>query len=296
MDVSNGNGASRDLLNHVRPIPSAVPPLVFLPALGFSAHSFEGVARALGDGAPSLLVDLPATNHRTAVGSDAIVGAVADALDGVRDAAPVLVGHSIGGAIAVRLIARRHFPASALVLVDAAVAPFALSWWERLVLHPLVWVPLLRLAGAGHLVRAALPVLLREPPIVDARSVDELARTLASARRRAMMLAYYRAFLAPDELVQTEHDLGRVRLPVLILRGARDHVLPPTVMARVADALPPTTPVETRQFAFGGHLLPLEEPVPVAHAIADFVRELPRLRALQAGGATHSADWPSARA
>src|SRR6185369_16190210 len=57
-------------------------------------------------------------------------------------------GHSIGDAIAVRLAARYAARFSALVLVDAAVAPFRFAWWEHLAAHPLLWSPLLRMFGA----------------------------------------------------------------------------------------------------------------------------------------------------
>ncbi len=254
------------------------PGLAFLPALGFSGHSFAAAAAELRGFEPRLLVDLPQPIDPVGVGGDDIVRAIAAALAGVRPLAPVLVGHSIGGAIAVRLIARLGFPAAALVLVDAAVAPFRLSWWERLVLHPHLWVPLVRVVGARNAVGAALPSLLREPPIVDPSDVDELARHLADAGRRHTMIAYYREFLAPAELAATERDLARIHVPVLVVRGARDHVLPNTVMAHIVDALPPGARVETRAFAFGGHLLPLEEPVAVARAVAEFVASLPRLR------------------
>lgn len=268
---------------HIRPVGSADArdghgALAFLPALGFSGHSFAMVADRLSGFDPRLLVDLPQPIGPNGVTGREILESIDAALEDVRGFAPVLVGHSIGGAIAVRLIARLRFPAAALVLVDAAVTPFHLSWWERLVLHPRLWVPLVRLVGARQAVRAALPLLLREPPVADARDIAELSRHLASVERRHTMIAYYRAFLSPAELAATEQDLARVEMPVLVLRGARDHVLPNSVMAHIVDALPPGARVETRAFAFGGHLLPIEEPAAVARAIADFIETLPRLQ------------------
>jgi len=170
-------------------------PLVFLPALGFGAHSFVGVAESMRHPGRRVLVDLPRVD--AAESADEIVSAVADELARLHCQAPILVGHSVGGAIAVRLIARRHCRSAALVLVDAAVAPFPMTWWERLASHPQFWIPLLRLFGASRMVRASLPHILREPPISDVRGIEELVEHLDAVDERQMMYAYYRAFLTP---------------------------------------------------------------------------------------------------
>jgi len=246
-------------------------PLVFLPALGFTGHSFSGVAARMRHPGERLFLDLPQLDGVSLRSADTIVAAVASELAALDGQWPILVGHSIGGAIAVRLIARHRCRVAALVLVDAAVAPFPMSWWERIAIHPAVWVPLLRLCGATRLVRASLPHVLREPPITDVHDLDELADRLAKRAERLTMSAYYRAFLTPRELAASERDLAEVRMPVLVLRGRRDHVLPNSVMARVVEALPAETRVEVHGFAVGGHLLPIELPAEVARAIDDFL-------------------------
>ena len=89
------------------------------------------------------------------------------------------------------------------------------------------------------------------------------------------MIAYYRAFLVPRQLEATARALGSVHVPVLLLRGARDHVLPNEQLAEVIGALPHETRVEAHVFPCGGHLLPLEVPAAVARAVDDFIAELP---------------------
>ena len=69
---------------------------------------------------------------------------------------------------------------------------------------------------------------------------------------------------------------------MLLLRGARDMVLPNSVLLDVISALPEDTRVEVHIFAYGGHLLPLEAPAAVARAIDTFVAELPELIHAQA--------------
>src|SRR5262245_28254796 len=126
---------------HVLPSPPGcrqeLAPVVFLPALGFSGHSFAAVVAQMTACRERVLVDLPGIGDgptAAKVTSRDIVAAVAEVLKSVssRGGPPVLDGHSIGGAIAVRLLAHHAAPVQALVLVDAPVSPFPFAWWEYL--------------------------------------------------------------------------------------------------------------------------------------------------------------------
>jgi pimeloyl-ACP methyl ester carboxylesterase len=276
---------------HVLPAPDGdgheAGPLIFLPALGFTGHSFADVEAVMHARRKRVLIDLPGIGEGTpaeSVEGEDIVDAVADTIAGlaVCDCPGVLIGHSIGGGIAARLLARHPERFSALVLVDAAVAPFRFAWWEHLAAHPALWAPLLRWFGAPDIVRVALPRVLHEPPVADGWDLEELSRQLTDPVRRRTMISYYKAFLLPKQLAATAGCLAGVRVPVLLLRGARDFVLPNSLLLDVIAALPEETRVEIHIFAYGGHLLPLEAPAPVARAIDTFVAELPELIEAQA--------------
>jgi pimeloyl-ACP methyl ester carboxylesterase len=268
----------------VLPVPPGcrqdLAPIVFLPALGFTGHSFAAVAAEMTCCRERVLVDLPGIGEgptAAKVTCADIVAAVAEVLERVSSGGrpPVLVGHSIGGAIAVRLLAHYSARVESLILVGAAVAPFPFAWWEHWAAHPGLWAPLLGLFGAPKLVRMALPRVLHEPPIADGWDLDELGRQLADPVRRRTLVTYYRAFLSPKELALTARALGSVRGRVLFLRGARDHVLPNSVLAEAVGALPPETRAEVHVFPYGGHLLPLEAPAAVARAVDDFIVQVP---------------------
>src|SRR5579883_3118685 len=147
------------------PSPGAEPraPIVLLPALGFAGRSLLPVARALDGRRLRALVDPPGIEGGPplpSIDADALLDGLAGAIDRLDAGPVVLAGHSIGGAIAVRLAARRPERVAALVLIDAPVSPFPLSWWERLALHPATWVALLDLLGPVLAVRLALPDVL----------------------------------------------------------------------------------------------------------------------------------------
>ena len=122
----------------VQPAPSACAtvgaPMVFLPALGLTQHSWAGVTAKLAACRPRVLVDLPGVGEaprdrrvrcRGRDGRRSSTSSTRWRRDGGRI---VLAGHSLGGAIAARLGgAARRARVEALVLVAAPVSTFPLE-------------------------------------------------------------------------------------------------------------------------------------------------------------------------
>jgi 4,5:9,10-diseco-3-hydroxy-5,9,17-trioxoandrosta-1(10),2-diene-4-oate hydrolase len=277
-DVSEATPPARSSLAveyRVIPPPSGCgpvrAPVVFLPALGFTGHSFAAVASNMSSCRPRILVDLPALDQVSSTRViDAVAGVIAD-----QSAEPViLVGHSIGGAIATRLAARHPERVAALVLVDAAVTPFDLSWWERLALRPSLWSPALRVFGQPAVFKRLLPEEICDWDTIDDFDLRKLAYQLGDPGQRRILLDYYQAFLSPIELQRTEMALGLVRAPVLILWGRRDGVVPSTVVSAIRGAIAPAVRVDVRWFPQAAHLLPMERPEAVARALDDLDRRL----------------------
>jgi pimeloyl-ACP methyl ester carboxylesterase len=246
------------------------PPIVFLPALGFTGHSFAAIALHMHACRERVLVDLPGIGDEVALGkvnSAEVVEAVDDVIRSESGAPVILVGHSIGGAIATRLAARHPEHVAALVLINAAVTPFDLSWWERLALHPAVWAPALRIFGQPLLFKRVLPEVIGDTGAIDEFDLRKLAHLLGDAGDRATLLDYYRTFLTLPELERTEHALGRVQAPILVLWGRRDGVLPPSMVAAIRGAIAPTVRIDVRFYPGAAHLLPMERPEEVALAL-----------------------------
>jgi pimeloyl-ACP methyl ester carboxylesterase len=220
------------------------------------------------------LVDLPGTGQSEAledIQAEAVLRTLSRFL--ANEGPVILVGHSLGGVIAVRLAAQAPANVRALVLLDAPLAPFPLAWWQRAALHPWVWTPMLHLIGAIRATRFALHRLGEHPTAESRQSIRLLGHELATRSSRRVLLAYYRSFLRPDALHQAELDLARIRVPVLVLWGSHDHVVPARVVAETLADLPAGTPVTTLSLP-AGHLAPLEVPSEVASAISKFARDL----------------------
>jgi pimeloyl-ACP methyl ester carboxylesterase len=160
----------------------------------------------------------------------------------------VLVGHSMGGAVAQLLALRSPERVRALVL---------LATGARLRVDPSVLS-----AIRDHF--DELPALLAATsysPASDRRQVEAWARAQVQSSRE-VMLADFEACAHFD---LREH-VGALRMPVSILSASDDLLTPPKVQARFVELVPRARLVPLSRT---GHFLHVERPDAVAAAIAE---------------------------
>jgi pimeloyl-ACP methyl ester carboxylesterase len=199
--------------------------------------------------------------------------AVLEALD-VRGA--IVVGHSMGGMVVLRLAADRPEALServaGLVLVATSGGPVTrLPYWG--LLAPVVS----RLAGAQ--VRLSQRVRRGLLPAGDVSYV--IARRAFGDRPEPSQVELTRAIIdATSPLVVADLlgdvmsvDVGaaleEVELPALVIVGSKDHLTPPWTARRLAAALPRA---ELLTLAGCGHMVMLERPRELAEALERFGR------------------------
>lgn len=171
---------------------------------------------------------------------------------------PVLVGHSLGGAIAMALAAERPELSRALVLVDSA-APSGLKTPESR--FPAIEA----MRNDPKLLAAALGAVV--PTLSDSAFLAEL---VADARLMAepAWLGHARALSRFD----LSGRLGSYRAPVLVVRGDRD-LLITDEMARETAAVFPRALLETMEDV--GHSPMAEAPERFAALLSGFIASLP---------------------
>ena len=255
--------------------PEDAPPLLLIHGTGASTHSFAGLAPLLADRFRLVIPDLPGHGftQKLANPDPANVSRVVAALLAELGIAPALVlGHSVGAAIAFHATARHLLAPQALVGLGGALLPFA---------------------GVGK-VYPGLAKALFVNPFMPAffsfttrfQSMPDLLRRWTGSNSSREQVAYYErlfrnaghtggalALMAHWDLDEIERSITGVHCPVLLLHGERDKTVPPETSRTVARRLAQHgTPVEHHGLPGLGHLAHEEAPDRHAEMILDFAR------------------------
>ena len=247
-------------------------PLVLVHGLGGAAANWLALAPLLLPGRRLIVPELPGHGGSSPLPAAPSLSPYADRLGLLLDhegAAPAaVVGHSLGGAVALRLALRRPEAVSALVLAAAA----GISSATRSARYALTITGILKPGRkiAPHRGRVARSALLKrvvfgrwgasDPVALPPELVEAL---LAGPARHTDTVSAAKALVRDDLRPELEH----VRCPVLVLWGARDNQLP------VDDAFDYARRLRAplRVIADCGHLLIVERPAGCADAITGFL-------------------------
>jgi pimeloyl-ACP methyl ester carboxylesterase len=245
-------------------------PLMLVHGLGGAAANWLALAPMLLPGRRVLVPELPGHGGSAPLPAAPSLNAYADRLAVLMDEPSAVVGHSLGGAITLRLAIRRPELVSALVLAGAA----GISSGTRAARYALTMTGLIkpgkRIAPYRHRVArsSTLKTLVfgrwgaSDPPAFPAEIAEAF---LAGPGRHTDTVSAAKALVRDDP----RGDLDRVRCPVLLVWGARDHQLP------IDDAFDYARRLRAplRAIADCGHLLIGERPGACADAIESFLAD-----------------------
>ncbi len=201
-------------------------------------------------------------------GNNAYVGLLYALLDslGVKDA--VLVGHSMGGAIAAQAALDRPDRVRGLVLVDAAGLGVRWPFMLRVAHWPIVGALFDRLRGRAA-TAGILKALYAVPSRVTAEDVDQYYAPLAEPGFGRGLRGVLREF----GFERLRGHLGQLATPTLVMWGTRDRLIPLSVGEAMATELPRAVLL---RFPDAGHALPEEAPGAFNRALVGFLlRGLP---------------------
>ncbi len=241
------------------------PPLLLLHGFGGAAWNFTELVPRLA-GRRLLIPDLPGHGASAPLPAVSMAG-LADAVAALLPGPLPVVGHSMGGVVALRLAERHPGLVSGLVLA----APAGISSSTRISEASIALAGLVqpaRLAGR-HVDRIAHSPRLRRlvfgglevsnPDVLTALAVEGFLR---GPRLHADALGAGLALASDDPRAFLE----RVRCPALVLFGARDRQVPVEDGFEYARRLG----AQLRIIADCGHLLIGERPEACARAVLDF--------------------------
>jgi 3-oxoadipate enol-lactonase len=178
----------------------------------------------------------------------------------------VLLGHSMGGMVAQEVVARRPELVSKLILCGTSPA-FGKSdgQWQRDFIAERT-APL----DAGRSMAELAEVLV--PQMVGPGSLPEGVR-LATHCMGLVPPSTYRRALECLVTFDRRANLAEIRVPTLLVAGQYDKNAPPSVMKKMADAIPGSDYIEMKGV---GHLQNLEAPDDFDGFVLNFLA-LPRM-------------------
>ncbi len=236
------------------------PPVILIHGAGGTHLDWPPQIRRL-DGQPLFALDLPGHGKSEGVGRQQIGEYAADILrfmDALKLTAAVLVGHSMGAAIALTLAIEEPGRLLGLALLGASyqlrVSPSILDAASRTSSS----------RAAVHMVTEAA-----YSPRMDAR-FKELAELRMAQTRQPV---FYGDFLACDSFNVLER-LGRISTHTLVIGAIHDILTPLWCSATLAEHIPGA---RLQEIPFAGHMVMLEQPERVAFALSAFFDSLPDL-------------------
>ena len=248
------------------------PPLILLHGLGTSSETWGPTIRALLDRFTVNAPDLAGHGQSSGASLRGSVEPLVKALDdlcaklGLETAA--VVGHSLGGLVAVRFALNHPDRVSHLVLVDAGGIGEEMSWLLRLAAIPLL----------GRLVFGPSSLWVKHyndrlfvPGNVDSNLLKSLHRSRALHVTAAFMrraVGSSADLLGPVESAYLLPRLDEIAVPVLVLWGEQDRLFPVEQLEGLRETCPL---VEIHTFSDVGHWPYAEVPEAFNAALVNFL-------------------------
>ena len=245
---------------HVEQRGAGGPALVFLHYWGGSSRTWQHVIDALSPDYRTVAIDQRGWGKSAAPDAgyalSDLAGDVLAVVDSLALESYILVGHSMGGKAAQLAASWRPRGLRGLVLVaPAPPTPLALSLDAR--------------QGMVHTYdsRESIVATLQQVLAPDGLSDGDLDTVMADSLLGASSAK------AAWPLATSQEDITAVvpliDVPVIVISGEHDRVDPPEVLRR--EVLPRIPQAKLMVLPGVGHLLPLEAPADLAHAIKAFV-------------------------
>ena len=269
--------------------PATGPHAIVLPGMGDTSFTLATQIRLLRElGFTTHVIELPGFGVAPALRKETakfpqLAELVLTAANEVGVDRAVIVGHSLGGGIALHIAAARPAFVAGLILLAPAALGRSLLWLYKLFCVPLLGRALLRPHRRGSQ-RYLRYFLLGSRTRDDVRFIERLERREQPGAANALSMRaivwanqpsrWRRLLLLPvpggEQLAFTMREklAALAHIPTLVLWGSEDRV----ISARDADVIRAANPKAEVHVARGiGHLLPLEASTWVNAEIARFI-------------------------
>jgi pimeloyl-ACP methyl ester carboxylesterase len=221
---------------------SANPAVLLLHDIFFDSRTWDVVAEMLAREFFVITPDLPGFGNsekpapnRYPYGVDAFTEAIVDLYSGLGLARATVVGHGLGGAIAIALGARHPELVTRLVLLDAVCHGPPLGRLQRALALPFVGGFILKqLLGFATYRHFFCEYLVAAGTRIDASRVQSFFEPLSAPAARSSMLATLRATI---DVRPVAADKARLATPTLVVWGRFDRLQPAAIGQHIAKSV-----------------------------------------------------------
>lgn len=251
------------------------PPLLLLHGLGAQMRSFgQAMVDELAKDHRVIRVDRPGSGYSPALSSGTQdLAAQADAMAALIDELglekPLVVGHSLGGALALRIAERHGDKIRGLALIAPATQPIAeVHEVFKGLMVPLSIAPLVARTIAVPMAMATREATVRavfKPEPVPADFITAGGGALA-IRPSNIVAACGDIQLAMRDAADAVAHYPAMRMPVAILYAKDDNILDPAIHGERTAA---QIPGARLTFVEGGHMIPFTQPLQTARWVRE---------------------------
>jgi pimeloyl-ACP methyl ester carboxylesterase len=219
------------------------PPILLIHDILVSHLEFEAIIEPLAAHMRVLAPDLPGFGQsekpspaRYAYGIESFAEAMVDMIAGLGLGRVSVVGHSMGGAVAITLAAEHPELVERLVLVDALSHPFRLDFKSSLATAPIVGRFLFKqLYGRRFFRRFFRENVFTASTDVPLERIDRHYDLFNTPAARESAHAVLQAIRDTRPVVAR---VTRITAPTLVVWGRRDRLSPPVFGQRLAREIP----------------------------------------------------------
>jgi pyruvate dehydrogenase E2 component (dihydrolipoamide acetyltransferase) len=237
-------------------------PILFIHGFGGDLNNWQFNQEALAEGRLSYALDLPGHGGSTKdlgaghVHVGALAGAVVDFMDAKGIAKAHLVGHSLGGAIALDLALNHSDRVASVTAVCSAGLGHEIN---------MVYIDGFMAAKRRKQLQPVLEMLVADPQMVSREMIEDVLRfKRLDGAEAALNRIIDDTFAGGQQALQLTARLGEIRAPVQVIWGQKDRIIP----VRHTEGLPAGIRVHVLEDA--GHMVHMEKAAEVNDLIKSF--------------------------
>ena len=252
--------------------------ILFLHGLGENLRTWEKIENQLKIPYRLLLVDLPGHGQsplprRTNYSHENLASLLWEFIEDVGAGDLMIVGHSLGGNLALRMAAMRPEKIKGLFLLSPSVFdtrgfPFPRLLTNNIFIRPFLNAVIRRTVRSTKRLTKILQQAVFDETVVDEGLIQRIIKPIVDNSKSYLTLIY---LFRDSSRNRKLPDFRKIQVPVSVINGTEDPWVKPEEARRLVHLLPES---ELILLPFCGHMPQEEKPNEVARKLEEFIKNL----------------------